>query len=208
MGPRLRRKAVRPALRPAPGAPRITGKPDMKRLAAALLIIAQPAAGVAATESVSVIGGKLGPTLPVAVFHASLDHIVVFGLPANWSAGVNVCHTARPGDYPRLRFTFNDGNETISKLTAQGYSLSNGSYGLPATMLTVCRDGQGNVLSVAAQIAAVAFPGSGIAIYEVYAANTSPTQGSSASSLSVWDGAEAQSFTAYSGAVNRVAITR
>lgn len=185
----------------------------MKRLALAVLVLtAQPALVLSAHmasagETVRVLGGKLGPTEPEPVFTATRDHIVVFGLPKNWSAGAGSCHTAAPGQYKRLRFAFNDGNTSVAKLEAQGYALSAGADGSPATSLTICRDTAGKIQSIAAQIAMIGSSGSNLEFYVVNTTNTAPGQGSSFSEFAVFDGSHSATFTAYSGAPNRVRVS-
>ena len=129
------------------------------------------------------------------------------GLPANWSAGVNVCHTATLGQYPRLRFGFTNGNATVKSLTALGFILTSGQYGLPTTGLTVCRDGAGNVLSMTVLISLFADEDGTLVDYEVGATNSSPTDGYSYTGVSyLANGGNGGSITAYSSAANLVSI--
>ena len=172
-------------------------------MALGLLLALQPAAAMAA-ETVSIVGGKLSEPQGLQV---TRDHIVVGGLPANWSAGVNVCHTATLGQYPRLRFGFTNGNATVKSLIAQGFILTSGQDGLPTTGLTVCRDGAGNVLSMTVLISLFADEDGTLVDYEVGATNSSPTDGYSYTGVSyLANGGHGGTITAYSSAANLVSI--
>jgi len=152
----------------------------------------------AAAETVRILGGKLGPTEPKNVFTATRDHIVVSGLPKNWSAGAGQCHTAVPAQYPALKFAFNDGNTSTKALLAAG---------LPGTSLTVCRDADGAIASVAAQLAMLGSSGNLLELYIVNTTNISATVGSSFSALAVTNFQQQQTYTASADAVNHVNIT-
>jgi hypothetical protein len=179
----------------------------VRALVAILLLAAcQPALAAGKTETVTMIGGPLGVTEPAPIFTATRDHITVFGLPANWSAGVSACHTVTLGQYKTVKFTFSDGNATVASLTKSGYSLINAMDGLPGTSLTVCRDGNGAVVSASAQISALSTTGSGFQIYVVNTTDTSNLQGYSYSSLGVLLDGEGETFTANSSAVNTLTI--
>jgi len=161
----------------------------------------------AAAETVRILGGKLGPTEPKNVFTATRDHIVVSGLPKNWSAGAGQCHTAVPAQYPALKFAFNYGNTSTKALLAAGYAISTGQYGLPGTSLTVCRDADGAIASVAAQLAMLGSSGNLLELYIVNTTNISATVGSSFSALAVTNFQQQQTYTASADAVNHVNIT-
>jgi hypothetical protein len=173
----------------------------------AFLAIGQPALAATTSETVTMIGGPLGPWEPEPIATSTRDHITVFGLPANWSAGMNICHTATLGQYKKLKFTFSDGNTTVAALMANGYVLVNNVHNFPSTSLTICRDGAGGVLSATAQIVAVGSSSSGaLEIYEVGTTNSSTTQGYSFSSFSAMQDGHVASFSANSSAVNAVTI--
>ncbi len=159
----------------------------------------------AAQESIRITGGLLGPTEPLPVFTAKRDRLLVTGLPAGWSDGAGACHTAALGQYKALRFNFNDGNTSARKLEAAGYALIGSTFPIDQTMVTLCRDAQGNVQTLSAQIGLLKGQGGGIEIYSVYA-NNSPTTGASASSLGYLQGGNSQTFTAYSSTRNKVVV--
>jgi hypothetical protein len=172
-----------------------------------LLVVSVLAWNVPAwAESIRVLGAKLGPTEPENVFTATHDHIVVTGLPKNWGVFAGQCFTAVPGQYPSLKFAFNDGNTSSKKLLAAGWAQSTGEYGLPATSLTLCRDSAANIASITAQVVMLGSSGSFLELYVVNTTNTSSTSGSSYSELTVTNFQEEQSFTAYSAALNRVTV--
>jgi hypothetical protein len=176
------------------------------RLIAALAVVLCVNASASA-ETLRTLGGKLGPTEPVDVFTATRDHILVSGLPKNWGAAAGQCSTAVPAQYPKLKFTFHDGNTSTQALEAAGYTISTGAYGLPATSLTLCRDSGGKIASVAAQVAMLGSSGGDLSVYVVNTTNTSATDGSSYSELAVTNFQEEQSFTASSGALNSVVVS-
>ena len=180
----------------------------MKILSAGLIVLAlQSATATAFAESIAILGAPLSQP-PMGIFHVTREHILVTGLPSNWSAGASTCHTASLAQYPTLHFNFYDGNTSVTKLQAAGYGLVNGQYGLPITAITLCRDANNNVATVNVQIALFASVSGGFELYEVGATNTSPTQGSSFSGWSALSsGGHGLSYSAVSSVVNKVTVT-
>jgi len=183
------------------------------------LVVALPSLGFAASQKISILGGPLSPGAPGGAHlpgrsidpcrtDQTRDHFVVFGLPAHWSAGAGQCHTAALGNYRKLAFTFADGIATVSSLKAQGYAFTNGEDGLPpAPTLTLCRDAQGGIESVNVQISMIKDTGSGIFLFEVTAANSSPIAGSSQAAFAGVAGGNGVTCSSSSSAANKVEVT-
>lgn len=145
---------------------------------AAALAAAPPAR---AAESIVILGGGLVPQPAAPGFVPRALRIAVNGLPANWSAGRNLCHTVRPGDFPGLRMNFSDGQSNAPRLIMAGFALTDARAGTAASYVTLCRDADGAVSRFAAQLVFAKPSGGAWLLRGVAAVNLAPNLGSSQS---------------------------
>jgi hypothetical protein len=180
------------------------------RAVLAAVLVALPSAGFAASATISIVGGKLPPGTGAGGTcwtDQTRDHVLVVGLPQNWSAGAGQCHTAVLGQYPKLAFGFSSGVATTASLKAQGYVFTAGQFGLPpAPTLTLCRGAGGKVDTLNVQISMYKGESGGIFLFQVGAANSSRTAGSSEVSSAGVAGGNGISCLSESTLPNRVDV--
>jgi hypothetical protein len=171
-----------------------------------------PKVASADSEWAHVIGGKLTSSGPPFNFSPRRVNILITELPASWPARAGQCRTLTHEGAPKIRFDFNDGSTTGTKLVASGYRLDGDKAGHPflvgRTYITLCRSAAGKPTAFKIQLSYYKVTASNVVQgYVVYAENNAARGGkSSVYEGGLFSGTAASGATASSNAVNTLVV--